>query len=106
MEQLKRSILGTFSSGVNVLLAESADETGEFEVVCQGELLHSKLGGAGYGHTPEATSRIIAAIRKKVGGTGGEVPKKASNEQAAQEKKALIVSICSLLLSIPALIGA
>lgn len=111
MEQLKASILNAFPSA-NVYPKPSPDETGEYEVVVNGELVHSKLGtrtgqSDGYGNTPAATSRILDEIRRKCSPAGGNSKAyNATTTSAKEDKKALIISICSLLLSIPALIGA
>ena len=111
---------------------EDADATGNFEVFVAGTLAHSKAGGDGYVDTPAKLKALKRAVRdatsvEAVGGGGldGGVPTahvvvdeggegelhgdKGDDEEDEEEEESnasLIVSMLTLVLSIPALIGA
>ena len=111
---------------------EDADATGNFEVFVAGTLAHSKAGGDGYVDTPAKLKALKRAVRdatavEAVAGGGGldnGVPtahpvvdeggerelledKGVGEEEEEEESNAsLIVSMLTLVLSIPALIGA
>ena len=114
---------------------EDADATGNFEVFVAGTLAHSKAGGDGYVDTPAKLKALKRAVRdatavEAVAGGGGldngvptahpvvdeggerelledkGVGEEEEEEEEEESNASLIVSMLTLVLSIPALIGA
>jgi len=113
--------------------SEDADETGNFEVFVGGVLAHSKTSGDGYVDTPAKLKALKRAVRdatvvETVGLADGGVPTAQvvaderggegnllgggdndDNDEEEEEEESnasIIVSMLTLVLSIPALIGA
>lgn len=91
--------------------------TGNFEVFVNNVLTHSKTEkGDGFVDNDAKLQAIVAAIREQHNGTGksqsyGTAVEVVAAEEdegmdEATERKTLLVSIATLVLSIPALIGA
>lgn len=93
--------------------------TGNFEVFVNNVLTHSKTeGGDGFVDTDAKLNAIVAAIRAQRDSSNGglqsygAVPDEEGDDDdeeamdEATERKTLLVSIATLVLSIPALIGA
>ena len=113
--------------------SEDADATGNFEVFVGGVLAHSKTGGDGYVDTPAKLKTLKRAVRdatvvETVGAIdsgvptahvvadergvegdllgGGDDDDEEDEEEEEESNASLIVSMLTLVLSIPALIGA
>ena len=110
--------LGTGSkTWLNISGRKDEGATGNFEVFVNNVLTHSKTEkGDGFVDSDAKLQAIVAAIREhreKKGGVqsyGTAVEVEAAEEEEgmdeATERKTLLVSIATLVLSIPALIGA
>ena len=119
-------------SGISCLQRPDSAEnmTGHFDVYVGDKLVHSKLNGDGWLDTPKKLKSIAAAVlsattmTKSNGATGSsstttaaaaaaavaiEVRNPVGNDEEDDEEgsnASLIVSLLTLMLSIPALIGA
>jgi len=113
-----------FGESVHVISQKDSGITGNFEISVEGKLVHSKKAGAGFLDTQEKLTALYEAIYEYIAPVeDADEPllhsqiqvKKSSDigqnadgaEDIAQaSRRSLIVSILTLLLSIPALIGA
>lgn len=116
--------------------ATDTGSTGRFEVFVNGELVHSKANGDGFMDEDDKVDKVLDAIRAALDGNGPDAsndalaapaepsaaakssaaspllggPPEGSTGQSVQDaktsKRSLIVSIATLVISIPALIGA
>jgi len=124
---------------VRVVETADAETTGNFDVLVNGVLVHSKKRGDGFLDEDDKLDRVFDAINAAIAGdaayaaadeesgagadagVSGDASKKASSSspllpgaskemgdptQDAAQRRSMIVSICTLLISIPALIGA
>ncbi len=116
--------------GIACSFSEDEGTTGNFEVSVAGRLVHSKTNGDGFVDSPGKLKFLDRAVREATtvtdaeggvgataaaadiefakasvvdGGGGGEAE---GDEEEEQSNSSLIVSMLTLVLSIPALIGA
>lgn len=114
--------------GIACTFAEDAGTTGNFEVSVAGRLVHSKTNGDGFVDSPGKFKFLERAVREATtvtdtkGGVAASVKStdiefaeasvldggdnQADGDDEEQSNSSLIVSMLTLVLSIPALIGA
>lgn len=127
---------------VHVVESADAETTGNFDVIVNGVLVHSKKRGDGFLDDDEKLDRVFDAINAALNSDPAYAPGAGADEETAAagdkleatstrkslnthssdspllggkaldanedkaQRRSLIVSICTLLISIPALIGA
>lgn len=108
-----------FKSYVEIISIEDpADQsTGNFKISVEGKLIHSKTDGDGDFNTNQKHQKVFSAIEgeleKQNRGVDDPLLQKLlvqesleDDDEQTSSNRSVIVSICTLLLSIPALIGA
>lgn len=100
---------------------EEEGTTGTFDIFVGSQRVHSKLNGDGWLDTPQKMKKLHSAVRAStIAGKGGAIDlevatlvesenDKEEDEEEEEEDEgnaSLIVSLLTLVLSIPALIGA
>lgn len=114
---MKRDIVKKFGSTVNVHSIKDVGRTGNFKISVAGRVIHDKKKGDGDVDTNAKKDNIHHAILEEMSKDDQNAPLVArlsiqpvqpvtTVEDEAIKRRSLCVSIFTLLLSIPALIGA
>jgi len=98
-----------------VSIEDPADQsTGNFSISVNGQLIHCKTSGDGDWNTKPKQQKVFAAVEEELErhSTGNDpllqklLVQESPEEEDQPSNRSVIVSLCTLVLSIPALIGA
>jgi len=118
-----------FGDQIRLTSNKDPGKTGNFEITVDGELVHSKKRGDGFFDAKNKHAKVFAAIERAMGSTSKKeqltdplvvnnslidvqrqdvrsTPQELTEEQQKANRRSLCVSVLTLIISIPALIGA
>jgi len=111
-QKAEKTLRSKFGDGVSLESIKDEETTGNFEIIVAGKLIHSKHTD-GEWRTHNQKQRVYVAILEELKKDEINAPLIATiqvEDEAEGEEKAdnrsVLVSMCTLLISIPALIGA